>query len=56
MSELLVVRAKLKEYVKGMNVSGELGEALSKKVEKVLADAVERAQANKRKTVMPYDL
>ena len=56
MSELLVVRSKIKDYAKGMNVAGDVANALSKKVEQILAEAVERAKANKRKTVMKQDI
>ncbi|MFH0860966.1 MAG: DUF1931 domain-containing protein [Candidatus Altiarchaeota archaeon] len=56
MAELLVVKAKIKDYAGGLNVSGDLAEALSKKVESVLSDAVERAKANGRKTLRPCDL
>lgn len=56
MSELLVVKAKIKDNAGGLNVSGDLAEALSKKVEDILAAAVERAKANGRKTLRGYDL
>lgn len=56
MSDLLVVKAKIKDYAEGLNVSGDLAEALSKKVEGLLKDAVVRAKANGRKTVQARDL
>lgn len=56
MSELLVVRSKIKDVAKGMNVSGDLADALSKKVEELIKDAVRRADANGRKTVQSKDL
>ncbi len=56
MADLLVVRSKIKEYAKGMNVSGDFAEALSKEVEKLVARAAERAKANNRSTVKPRDL
>ncbi len=52
----LIVRSKIKEVCEGMNVSGGVADALEKKVEQILKDAVERAKANKRKTVMPQDI
>ena len=53
----LIVKSKLKEAVpEGMRVSGELAEALNKVVEELLKKAGERAKANKRSTVMAYDL
>jgi histone H3/H4 len=56
MAESLVVKAKIKEYCKGMNCSGDLAEALSKKVALLLSDAVARAKANGRKTVQSKDV
>ena len=56
MAELVVVRSKIKEVAKGMNVSGDFAEALSEKVEELIKDAVERAKENKRGTIKPRDL
>jgi len=55
---MLVVGSKVKEYVKskGLNSSGDMSEALSKKVEELLAEAVKRAEGNGRKTLRPIDL
>jgi len=53
---MLIIKAKIKSAVPGLNVSGDLPEALNKKVEALLKDAVERAKANGRKTVMAKDL
>ena len=56
MSELLVVRSKIKDSVKNMNVSGDFAEALSSKVEALVKDACKRASENGRKTVQSRDL
>jgi len=56
MTDLLVVRAKMKDAAKGANVSGDFAEALDKKVRQLVADAVARAEANGRRTVMSKDL
>ena len=56
MSDLLVVKAKVKEAAKGCNVSGDLAEALDAKLRQLVADACARAEANGRKTVMGKDL
>lgn len=55
---MLVVSSKVKEYIKGkgLNSSGDLSDALSKKVEKLLDEAAERTKANGRKTMRPEDL
>lgn len=54
----LVVGSKVKEYVKGksLNSSGDLADALSGKVAKLLDEAAIRAEKNGRKTMRPEDL
>ncbi|MBT4541182.1 DUF1931 domain-containing protein [Candidatus Woesearchaeota archaeon] len=52
----VIVKAKLKEYAKGYNVSGDFADALNKKVEHLIKEACTRAEANSRKTVMAKDL
>ena len=56
--EVLVVASKVKEAVKtgGCQSSGDLAEALSDRVHEILKAAVERAKANGRVTVRPYDI
>ncbi len=56
MADSLVVKAKIKDVAKGMNVSGGLADELSKKVEQLIKDACKRAEANGRKTVQAKDL
>ncbi len=56
MSDMIIVKAKIKEYTPGFNVSGDVAEALDKKAKALLADACERAKANNRKTLMAKDL
>ena len=56
MSDMLVVKAKLKDVCKGFNVAGDLAEALSAKVGAAVDDAVKRADGNGRKTVMGKDV
>jgi histone H3/H4 len=56
MSDLLIVRSKLKDITGGFNVSGDFAAALSAKVEVLIKDAVSRAEANGRKTVKARDL
>ena len=55
MAELLVVRSKIKDCTK-CNVAGDFADALSKKVEAMIKEAEKRADANKRKTLMPHDI
>ncbi len=56
MAELLVVRSKIKDVAKDVNVSGDFADFLSKEVERLIQKAVERAKANKRSTIQPRDL
>ena len=56
MSDLLVVRTKIKDVAKDVNVASDFADALSKKVEELIEAAVERAKANNRKTIQPKDL
>ena len=58
MAELLVFGSRAREIIKKskMNMSGDFTKALSKKVEELIKNAVQRAKANGRKTVRPYDL
>lgn len=58
MSEVLVVASKVKKLIKdksGMNTSGAVMEALTKVIERECVRAIEKAQADKRKTVMDRD-
>lgn len=53
---MLVVKAKIKDVAKGYNVSGDFADALDAKVQQLVKDAIARADANSRKTVMAKDL
>lgn len=56
--DVLVVVSKLKAYVKaasGMNTSDGVTEVLSEKLRDLCDDAIERAKADGRKTVMDRD-
>lgn len=57
MSEMLVVASKVRAYLKSKNVkmSGDLPEAVNKKLMAILDAAAERAKGNKRSTVKPQD-
>lgn len=62
MSDILVVRSKLKPVVlkygknKVRNMSEDFAKRLSEKVESLIAEAVKRAEENKRATVQSRDL
>ena len=55
---MLVVKSKVKEYAKkkGKSFGGAAAEKLSKRVESLINDAVERADGNGRKTVKARDI
>jgi histone H3/H4 len=54
--EPLVVRTKVRELAKDMRFSDEFFKELDKKVAELVKAAVERAKANGRATLRPYDL
>lgn len=59
MADILVVTSKIKKLVREkaeFNTSGEFIEALSRKVEQICLDAIDRARADQRKTVKERDL
>lgn len=58
MGDMLIVSSKVREYLKSKNVkmSGELPEALNKKVIALLDGAADRTRANKRSTVKSQDV
>jgi len=53
---MLVVKAKIKEVTQGYNVAADFADALDEKVRTLVKDAVKRAEANNRKTVMAKDI
>jgi len=57
-TEVLVVVSKVRAYLRSKDamMSGELLEALNKKVFELLDDAVTRCKGNKRSTVKPQDI
>lgn len=56
MTEMLVVRSKVKGCAKGMNVAGNFAEGLHKVASDLIKDACTRAKENKRATIMAKDL
>lgn len=53
---MIVVKAKIKELAGNYNVSSDFAEALDVKVNELVKQAIARAEANNRKTVMAKDL
>ena len=56
MTEMVVVRSKIKEIAEGMNVAGDFAEHLNEEVLSLIKKACERAKANKRSTIQARDL
>jgi histone H3/H4 len=54
--ETLIVKSAVKDHAESMNVGGEFYEELNAEVSDLLADAMERARDNDRKTVQARDL
>ena len=57
-SDSLVVKSKMKEYIKGKgcNSAGGLADALTGAIKEILDKAINRAKANGRKTVQEKDI
>jgi len=53
---MLIKKSEVKDLVKDYRVSVDFYEALSKKAEGMVKDAMKRAKENGRKTLKPYDL
>lgn len=56
MSDSIIVKTKIKELVSGYSVASDFSDALDEKVKSLVQDAVRRAEANGRRTVMAKDL
>ena len=56
MSDTIIVKTKIKELVGEFNVAGDFADALDEKTKTMVKDAVKRAEANGRKTVMAKDI
>ena len=59
----LIVKSNIRKTVKELDkenaissVAEEVGQALDRKVEEILQDAIKRAKANKRRTLQARDL
>ena len=54
--ESIIVKSKVKESAKDVNVAGDLADSLNLVAQMMLKDAASRAESNQRKTVMAKDL
>ncbi|NCO11469.1 DUF1931 domain-containing protein [Candidatus Pacearchaeota archaeon CG_4_9_14_0_2_um_filter_39_13] len=52
----IIIKSKIKEAVPDLSVSGDVAEALNKKVIKILDEAATRAKLNGRRTLQARDL
>jgi len=55
-SEWIIVKSKIKEIAGQYNVSADFPEVLNEKVKQMVRDAIKRAEANNRKTIMGRDI
>jgi len=53
---VLVVKSQIKEVAQGFNISGDFAEALDQRVIELVKAAIQRADANGRRTVMAKDI
>lgn len=53
---MFIVKSKIKELVGEINVGGDFADALDAKVESLIKEAVKRAEANGRRTIMAKDI
>lgn len=53
---MLIARSRVKEIAGEYSVANEFFDAIEKKTEQLIKEAIERAKANKRHTVMARDL
>lgn len=55
--ESLIVASKIKAYIKskGLMTASDAIDGLNEKIYKLIDEAIERTQANKRSTVRSYD-
>jgi histone H3/H4 len=55
-ADWIVIKSKVKDFTGEYSVSSDFSEVLNQKVKQMIADAVKRAEANSRHTVMGRDL
>ena len=56
MNESIIVKSKIKELAGNYSVSGDFADVLNAKVKHMIEEAVKRAEANNRRTIMGRDL
>ncbi len=56
MTENYVIRSKIKDITKDMSVASDFADALDIKVKEMIEQAMHRAKANGRNTVMVRDI
>ncbi len=56
MPDLFIVKAKIKELAGDFNIAGDFSDALNDKVKILIQEAIDRAKANGRRTLMSKDI
>lgn len=52
----LVIKSNIKKVAKKINIATDVADALNKRVEQIIKEAVARARANSRKTLQGKDI
>jgi histone H3/H4 len=52
----LIIVSNIKKVAKKINISSDVPDALNKRIEQMIKEAVERAKANNRKTLQGKDI
>ena len=52
----LIVNSSISKVAKNINIASDVPEALNKKIEQIIKEAVSRAKANSRKTLQGRDI
>jgi len=55
-ADWIVIKSKVRDFTGEYSVSSDFSDVLNQKVKQMIADALKRAQANNRHTVMGRDL
>ncbi len=55
-SDLIVIKAKIKEVTGSHSISSDFVETLNEKVKKLIEESIVRAEANGRRTIMGKDV
>lgn len=52
----LIVTCNIRKIAKNINIASDVPDALNKKIEQIIKEAIQRAKANNRKTLQGKDI